>query len=315
MSKSIDPCRLKELRTRAGLKRKTLGEKTGINPQTIYRIEAGRPEARSPRRETVEKLAATLGVSPEVLTGEAPLPDTEPTRAGRSNDEDYSINVLVDGAVRNAFTLTAIRYRVPITQIVKLAPFLFVLAAEASLERRISKLGDLEKALNRARELESNFPHLPSSLSPSSYEYIDAERKSISARDIWGDRVPDDIFAGAFAIEENYDRETLNPFVKYLKETVPAEAEADVASIHGFDRSSSSFTGSSCAFTVCWEDALKLADGDVELATSIVEGEVILHKIPRELFNDDAVDARIAWLREKRDAYHAIPVITAADLL
>jgi hypothetical protein len=41
-----------------------------------------------------------------------------------------------DGAVRNAFTLTALRYQVPIARIVELAPLLFVLAAEASLKRR-----------------------------------------------------------------------------------------------------------------------------------------------------------------------------------
>ena len=139
MSQTIDPSRLKELRTRNRLTQDDLGKKAGVDKQTIYRLEAGRQPART---STVEKLAATLGVLSGVLTGQAPLPgsDSGLTRAQPLNDEDYPINVPVDGAIRNAFSLVQMRYRVPIARIVELAPLLFVLAAEASLERRSSSI-------------------------------------------------------------------------------------------------------------------------------------------------------------------------------
>jgi transcriptional regulator with XRE-family HTH domain len=309
MSQTIDPSRLKELRKRSGLSQGALGQKVkkaakdgeGIDKQTIYRIEAGHQQAV--RTSTVEKLAAALGVLPAVLTGQAPLPESEsePARARPSTDDDYSINVPVDGAVRNAFSLVQMRYRVPIARIVELAPFLFVLAAEASLERRKAKLDELQLAFEKAHDLLANFPYLPNSLyrgGSEAFELI-AESQSISNRDIWGDTLPNSIFVGCNAIEPDYDEKKHNPFVVYLKEAAPADAA--VASIRGFDRSSSEFD-------VCREDALKLADGaddKEDLATSIVDGEIILHKMPRELLNDDAVDARIAWLREKRDAYCA----------
>src|SRR5208337_5433187 len=130
------------------------------------------------------------------------------------------------------------------------------------LRRRRAKLAELRDTFDQAAVRLLNFPHLPTSLCPpgSHALELDAETHSISTRDIWGDRIPDSIFAGWDAIEPDYNESKHNPFVVYLKEAAPADA--GVASIRGFDRSSSEFD-------VCREDALKLADGDEELATSI----------------------------------------------
>jgi transcriptional regulator with XRE-family HTH domain len=316
MSQTIHPSRLKELRTRAGLTQAALGKKCAsveidrkkapVDKQTIYRIEAA-DHPQPVRSGTLARLAAALGVSPEVLTGQAPLPESEQVRVRPSNDDDYSINVPVDGAVRNAFSLVQMRYRVPIARIVELAPFLFVLAAEASLERRRIKLDKLGTALDEASSVAQNsFPYLSDELLPPSFLGADftAEEKSISTHDILGDTLPDtrrmaDIFKG-------YNENEHNPFAVYLKEAAPADT--DVASLSGFDRNSSDFH-------VCREDALKLVGGDQELATSIVDGEVLLHTMKRELPNDDDIDARIAWLRGKRDAYRAARDQEINDLL
>ena len=102
--------------------------------------------------------------------------------------------------------------------------------------------------------------------------------------------MPDTISAGNFTIESDYDKSEHNPFVVYLRQAAPADA--GVAAMRRFDRHSGEFN-------VCREDALKLAGGDAELAASIVDGEVMLHTMPRELLNAGAVDARIAWLREQ----------------
>lgn len=286
----IDSSRLEKLRTHAGLTQAALGKKCGrveiggkkaaVDKKTIRRIEAGQQQAV--RTSTVARLAAALGVSSEVLTGQAPLPaESEPARAQPSNDGNYPINVRVTGAVRNAFSLVHMRYQVPFARIVELAPFLFVLAAEASLERRRAKLSELRKAFNQAGDLESEFPHLPSSLSSRSDEFMAAEEKSISDHDIWGDTLPDRIFQGNEPpIEPDYEESKHNPFVVYLQEAT--RAYADIASIRGFSRSSSDFD-------VCREDALELAGNNEELAKSFVDGKVILHK----------------WLREEQDALFA----------
>ncbi len=307
MSQTVDPSRLKELRKRNRLSQGALGQKAkkvakdgaGVDKQTIYRIEAGHQQAV--RTSTVEKLAAALGVLPEVLTGQAPMPESGPASAHPSNDDDYSINVPVDGDVRNAFTLVQMRYRVPIARIVELAPFLFVLAAEASLERRRTKLKELRDAFGAAQLQYVACPYLSTSLCPPDPNgpYLDAEEKSISAGDIWGDRLPDSTF----------DEKEENPLVVHLKEAAPTDA--GVASLSGFDRSSSKFD-------VCREDVLRLVDGaddKEELANSVVDGEVILHRMPRELLNNAAADARIAWLRGERDARRAAIDEMMKDLL
>jgi transcriptional regulator with XRE-family HTH domain len=303
MSQTIDPSRLKKLRADAGLTQAALGKKCArveidgkkapVDKQTIYRIETS-DHRQAVRPGTLARLAAALDVSPDVLTGQAPLPESEPTPARPSNDDDYSINVSVDGAIRNAFSLVQMRYRVPIARIVELAPFLFVLAAEASLERRRIKLEELKNAFTGVQFLLSNFPHLSTFLCPPDPDGpdLDVEAKSISARDILGDNLPDTETLGQL-FEPDCEESEHNPFVVYLKEAAPTDR--GVASIRGFDRDSS-------GFDVCREDALKLAGGDEGLANDIVGGWAPLHKMPRELLNDDAIDARIAWLREQRDA-------------
>jgi transcriptional regulator with XRE-family HTH domain len=293
MNHTIDPSRLKELRTRSGLSQGALGEKAEIDKQTIHRIEAGHQQAV--RTSTVEKLADALGVGREVLTGQAPLPEVDlvSVRARPSNDDDYSINVPVDGAIRNAFSLVQMRYRVPVARIVELAPFLFVLAAEASLARRAAKLAAIRNVFEQAESLLMELPYLGTSVLPDT-RYLDAEHRSIADRDVWGERLLD--YAGGFDRVDCYNERQYNPFVLHLKEACPTEA--GVAEIHDFDRSS-------IEFDVCYQDALKLTGGDEELANGIVNGEIMLHKMPRELFNNDAADARISWLREKRDAHRA----------
>ena len=210
---------------------------------------------------------------------------------------DYRINVRVDGVVRNAFSLTAMRYQVPITRIVELAPLLFVLVAEASLERRRAKLAELKEALSRAGTLAEDFPYLPNSIRAdfSAEDAFLAEERSIEKRDIMANRLPDDIFWLHDAVDPDYDEGEHNPFVLYLRQASPA---APLASLSRFDRSSTEYE-------VCREDALKLADGHEDLADSILDGVAMLHDMPRDLLDPDAGDARTAWLREKWEACRA----------
>lgn len=301
--------RLKELRSRRRLSQEALANKSGVSAQQIWRIETG--QQKTVRALTVERLARALGCAPEILTGQAPLPEPGPTRPVQQSDEDYSINVSVDGAVRNAFTLAAIRYRVPIARIVELAPFLFVLAAEGSLERRRSKLTELRDAFDNSQNLAMGFLHLPSSLLPSGpgAPELDDEEKSISVRDILAERLSGNESIGS-VIEPHDDESRYNPFVVYLKEAM--RVDDGVASIRSFDRNT-------IEFDVCYQDALKQAGDNKELAQSIIDGEVMLHKMLRELPNDAAVEARIAWLHEKREQYRAAVAeritVTIDDLL
>jgi lambda repressor-like predicted transcriptional regulator len=63
--------RLKDLRTAAGISRRILARKAGVDYVTVLYAEAGHSW---PRRATFERVAKAIGVKVTVLTGEQPLP-------------------------------------------------------------------------------------------------------------------------------------------------------------------------------------------------------------------------------------------------
>jgi transcriptional regulator with XRE-family HTH domain len=290
MTKPLDQTRLKELRRLRKLSQKALAHNAKLSKETIHRLEKGRQPGN--RQSTVEALAKALEVAPGVLTGELPMPVSTAEEPGVAGIGQYQISVRMNGAVRNAFFLAARRYEVPIARIVELAPYLFVLAAEASLKRRRTKLDELEALFDREDELRNSFPHLPRNLVPN-FEAIDpltAERESIDARDILASKLPDNIFERFSPIQDQYSQPGHNPFLLHLQEA--GQKTVGITSIELFDRDST-------RFTVCRDEVIKIAGGDENLAERIMWGWAILHEMPRELLAEDAEQARIAWLRER----------------
>ena len=130
----LDPERVRKLRDRLSLSQEGLAKRAdNLNKQTIYRLE----KRRSPvRKGTLGRLAQALGVDPEVLTGEKPIPSDASQPSASEDEASYQLNVRVDAAVRNAFELVARRYKISVPKIAQLAPLLFVIIAEQSLKHR-----------------------------------------------------------------------------------------------------------------------------------------------------------------------------------
>jgi transcriptional regulator with XRE-family HTH domain len=282
MIKPLDPTRLRELRQARKLTQEALATKAGLSKETVYRLEKGRQPGN--RQQTINGLAKGLDVNPGVLTGDKPMPAASPPDWDAEDSERYQVNVRVSGTVRNAFSLTALRYDVPIARIVELAPLLFVLAAEASLKRRRTELDEFEGSLVSGL-LSEYFPHLPSVALDNAElnDTLQDETDSIAARDILAER---------WTSGDDYDAGMDNPFVAYLKEA--CGDDTDIASIEGFCRDSVNIA-------VCRGHALKLAGGDPQLATLIIRGDALLHEMPHDLLDADATEARTAWLREKAE--------------
>lgn len=295
MTQHVNPDRLRQLRILRGMKRQEdLARKAHLNKQTVYRLENGR--VPSIRPTTVEKLCKALNVEPDVLAGNKPIPVGDVPTGEPVKGDKYQVPGRVDGSTRNALSLVGRRYEIPVTRIVELAPLLFALAAEQSLERRRSKLAELRALLDREGDLRKDFPHLPMTIAPG-FEAdgaIREEEKSIAARDIFGSRISDEIFWRDFGDDEDYDAGEHNPFITYLKE---------VASKHGGVAEIESIDGRYVTnYHVCREDALKLAGGDEALAHGILVGWVQLHEMPRELFKDDVIAKRMEWMRPRVEA-------------
>ncbi len=298
MKQAIIGSVVKMLRERQNLSQAALGARTNLTKDTLSRLERGKQSGASPR--TRETLAKVLGVPVGVLTGELPLPlDEAPKAENLLDDRRYQLNIRIDGSIRNAFSLVALHYGIPLSRIVDVAPLLFVLAAEKSLDQRRQRLDDLTEALAKADSIGNNFPHLAESVAPGYFanESLVAERRSIDAGDILAKRIDDSdhLFLGEGRLKGDYDPELDNPFVSSLRD---AAADRIKAKIDAFSRDE-------VAFKICGADAVKLAGGDGTLAMSILNGWVLVHEIPRELLAETAIDARVEWLKDKTAAHEA----------
>lgn len=294
MSKPINGPVVKTLRDRLRLSQSELAEKAKISNDSLSRIERGRQTGRSQHMR--KALAGALGVSPDVLTGDAPVPAPTSAENPPLSTDKYQVNIRLDGAVRNALSLVARRYRIPAVRIMELAPFLFVAAAERSLEQRHLRLLTLESALDAADAAAADFHHLPRTIAPGfeALNDIHAERASIAARDILAEKFSDSLFVLFGPLKDDYDANEDNPFVSSLKEAVTNPEIAEITS----------FSKDTIDFCVCRNDALRFAGGDAELAAGILDGWAQIHEMPRDLRQDDVVEGRLEWLRTKA-AQHA----------
>jgi transcriptional regulator with XRE-family HTH domain len=285
--------RLKQWRESCGLTQAELARKArGVSARTISRLENG--EVSAPRRGTIERIEKALDVDPGDLTGEKPIPENLGRPNGSADQAAYQINVRVGPVARNAFSLAALRYGIPVSSIVELAPLLFVIAAEGSLKRRHGRLAELKDAFGRVSGLRQNFPHLPFWIAETfeQNEPIEAEAKSIRVRDLFGETIPDYVFDAYQARDEKrYDEDRENPFVTYLRDSVGDAGDIQIDAVGPNETD----------YAVCRSEVLELVGGDETLAEKLADnlwsGRVLIHQMPRELLNADAVAKRVEWVR------------------
>jgi transcriptional regulator with XRE-family HTH domain len=303
MTDRIDGSAVRTLRKRLGLTQAQLAQKSGVSADSISGIERGTQSGKA--NATRERLARALQVSQDVIAGAAPIPG-----GGAVEDERegflYRLNARVDGAVRNAYTLASLRYGVPQIRMIELAPLLFVLAAERSLRMRREQLDKLESALSDVSASASELHHLPAVADPSwdADPAISSERASISEADIFAEHLDDQLYWRRGSIKSDYNMEVDNPFVRNLRSEANDIETAQVSVISKSDVS----------YHVCLAEARRIANGDPALAMGILVGWAPLHEMPRELMADDAIDARVAWLRQKRIEHDAREQELLADL-
>jgi transcriptional regulator with XRE-family HTH domain len=296
MGKVIPPQRLKQLRELRRLSQDQLAKKAGLTKQTIYRLE--RKGERRPIRDTnLDKLARALDFDVEVVIGELLIP-SEASQANPVRDETtYRLNLRVDPPVRNAYELVARQYGVPPSKIGQLAPLLFVIVAEASLKYRRKKLNDLEASLDRAAEREKDFPHWPLSFfeMDDQKKAIQTEEASIDSHDLFGKKRFD-----PFGETQVYDEGEFNPFVAYLKALTASSDEISISDLGP----------TSTEYRVCSSVAIELAERNEEVAGWLLNGEVPIHRMPRDL---KTVAERIKWMEQNKITVSKVPEEPADD--
>ena len=270
------------LRKKRGMTRADLARKTGFSERHLARIEAG--EVDVSRQDQKERLAKALRIGIADLSGDTDyigrLRQTEP-----GTDAGVPISATVSTQTRLAYALLRERYGWSAGEIIGLAPVLFALLAEGSLERRRRRLAQIRKAHDEVDEaLKDYLSILPRQCG---VEEASIDRCDLRAADVEEDGDP----TSAFRNQRDED-----PFVAYLIELANQFLPDDEpAYLRGERR---------LLARVCRAE-LHRWTGDSERARWALEyGEVNLSDIPDDLllFTEEAPEKRIAWLESKLSA-------------
>lgn len=293
----VDPDRLRALRERQGWSRDALEQKTKgkagndgerlppVTAKTIQRHEEGK--VRRPHARTVRSLAKALDVNPAVLSGEAPMPESAPSR---DSGPSIQINALIRSEYRLAYGLVRERYGVTAKALIETAPLFFALLAEGSLKWRREKLAEAREAIGRLEAQHDPAGRLPfGDAAWRAEEIADAEQASIEKGDVFGREIPEAAYD-----DVNFDPDDANPFTDYLKNLegeigVPDQiAIGDTLGIGGLD----DFPD----YELCVGDLDRITTGSDRARYALRHGHARLANIPKELRGEEAAAARVGWL-------------------
>ncbi len=228
-SDNICPAALKAARKQAnrgrGLTQQGLADKIHCQKDTVSRWERGK--SRRVRAHLREPLCRALGVEWDTLT--RPPSEGTPWLLGLTRIQRY-----VSRHVEPALLLVARRYGITSTDVLDLAPLLFVIVAELSLlerQRRLDEIYALHEQIGDS--VSENQGHLGRALRYTELfadETLESEKQSLQKRDIFGHLI-------------EYDPWSLTPtddddgpfvhFVRGLAEGLPPDAVTEIQSYGG----------------------------------------------------------------------------------
>lgn len=286
----IDPKRLKALRQAKGLSRAGLAKMSKVSAKQIQRLESIDEASGAPRDWTVDRLTKALGIKPEVLSGDEPLPASESPLIPPS----VRVTQRLRFGVRLAYDLVEQRYGVKATAIVNAAPLFFVLLAEGSLAWRRNELARIKEALEHVMNMAegSNRKRFAFGGAGLALDHGGYEETAIEERNLFGDPYPND----DLVMDADYSK-TTSPFSEYLQKLseeldVPGlEIESGFASMIGL--------GGMPDYSVCKDELERIAPTNRAAALILEAGDVRISNIPEHLRSHDAAPQREEWLTGK----------------
>lgn len=283
----IDPNRLKGLRKAKDLSRAALAKMSKVSAKQIQRLESPNEASEAPREVTLDRLASALKVKPEVLTGEAPLPASDPPYAPPS----VRVRQRLSSEAQLAYDLVQKRYGVRTSAIMNMAPLFFVLLAEGSLSWRKEELAEMKEAINRVLELDDGsnrklFAVHAHNASEDSYH----EDEAIDTRNLFDDPYPDDY---RFSVGDK----TTNPFTEYLQKLSEDLNVPGLEIDDGFV--SSSVLDDMPSYSVCKDDLEKIVPLGSRAFLALRIGDARISDIPDHLRPESAAEQRQQWLASK----------------
>ena len=276
----IIPETLRKYREMKNLTQESLARLSKVTKKTISRLELG--EVSNPRLNTVNNLAKTLSVDPESLS----------KPYSRENKEDMRgyVKLKTSIPIDNMISVKMVheRYGVSTDTLVRIAPLLFTVIAEQSLEWRKKTLSEaLEKltALDKIRRKGSHMAFIAESF--SFIEGVRAEKKSIESHDIFGLNICDDDFA------DSHDSGITNPFVNYILEQCE-QLEKDIFSFDDYCDNDHMPD-----YEILPKERYRLMQCNYWAEFAVASGYADLSKMPTKLLKQGCEAERIEWLVSK----------------
>ena len=288
---TIAPNLLAELRRRKGWSRRQLAESARVSPQLVERVERGTKPCRV-RPRNLARLARALDVDEAVLRGTTPPEPAPPTPT------HASVTVRTAPGLRLAYDLVERRYGAAPRDLFALAPLLFVLLAEGSLDRRRAKL-ELARQANRTLD-ELGREHATLYFAKDDYRDavewgMDLEQASIDQGDVLGRALWDEEAMDTQGFTE--DDMTVTPFADHLRELADAIHRPDAVAFHDLLLPDQGlYPWGAHPYTVCADDLEELAGGSRAARWALEWGGARISEIPDDLMADDAKARRAAWL-------------------
>lgn len=263
-----------------GMTQIALARRARLGTKTIGRIRRG----QELRISNVEKIASVFNVSVDELQ----LPPSEELREQAGKKSGLSRLVAdLGNEVRNALTLTSLRYKTTEQDILVAAPYIFTLLAEMSLERRREKLEQWKDAALTAIDggPRRDFPTI-NSITDDVWELYHEEMGSIKKRDLSGG------FTGLHPVSPTNENPG-NPFLSMLEELSGHQLTYEQVE--------------SGSFVPFWSEKhydtiIEFLGPDGELSVghwesmAIYSGEVPLADMPKELFESGSGSERCNWV-------------------
>jgi transcriptional regulator with XRE-family HTH domain len=262
-TRKINGRRIKALRQQLGLNQEAFAEDVGVVLGTVSRWERGQIDRV--REQTLTKICSVLKVSERDISDEGPLVERE-----IAQQEKRQMNLSVSEACRNALHLVALRYEVTRQQIVELAPLLFFIAAEQSLQMRRKRLDDARDAASAV--LNAAPPHLALYCCAVDDERaLDIEERSIKERDLFGTTVFENV---GEPDDRDWDEGEGNPFASFLSDALRNVSEpAESVRVWGPPSAQASYE-------ICGDQAAAFVGGNADAVRAILQGKAALHNMP-----------------------------------
>ena len=294
----VNPHALTLSRKWRGMSRRVLAAESGVSERHIARIETADSPV-SVRRETAERLARVLYDQDEPLEDELRVPYDffrAPARGLNRVTPRVQLSARVSHQVRLAYDLVRLRYGPSVREVMVLAPLLFALLAEGSLQWRRQALNEIEDLNKRLQAFEQSgtrrhlyFTKYTGTLQEGMY----LEEKSIKEDDVRGRLVRKDAYM------RQYDADDAQPFQDYLAGLATDLEGRDLVDFTAGDRITPDPYWGIEPYRLFPEQLEKLTGGSDRARWALEYGDVRLSSIPERLLEDAATDERVQWLESR----------------